>query len=173
MVKYVEVHDNTVVLSDLSVRTWLGLDASRGLSGSERIESTKIGPSCKSVKTNSNALIILCLLLLRCRRLQRHSEFLILDEQLAYPLLETPQMVLPFFPPWRRFFIPPSCDDDPTGNVLERRIGSCSRFAVRLLTLLAVHNASNANGHHCHNCVSLAPSAAIVQTSQAIPEAGL
>jgi hypothetical protein len=172
VVKYVEVHDDTVVLSGPSVRTWLGLDASRGLSGLELIESTKIGPSCKSVKTNSNALIILCLLLLRCRRLQRHSEFLILDEQLAYPLLETPQMVLRFFPPWLRFFIPPSCDD-PTGNVLERRIGPCSRFAVWLLTLLAVHNASNANSHHCHKGVSLAPSAAIAQTSQAIPEAGL
>ena len=81
-------------------------------------------------------------------------------------------MVLPFFRPSRRFFIPRPCDD-PTDRALQRLIGPCSRFAEWRLTLLAVHNVSNANGHHCHNGASLASSVATVQTSQAISETGL
>jgi hypothetical protein len=80
MVKHVQVHDDTDVLSGSSARTWRDLGASWGLSGLEPIESTKIGPSCKSVKRNSNALTIRSLLFLHCRRFQRHSELLILDE---------------------------------------------------------------------------------------------
>jgi hypothetical protein len=80
MVKHVQVHDNKVALSGSSECARRACGASWGLSGLKLIESTKIGPSCKSVKSNSIALSILSLLILRRRRLQRHSELLILDE---------------------------------------------------------------------------------------------
>src|SRR5580692_10552864 len=150
-----------MVLSGSSVCTWRDVGASWGISGWELIESTKIGPSCKSVKSNSIALAILFLLLLRHRGFQRDSELLILDEQLTHPLLQTPQMVLPFFRSSRWFFILRSCDD-LTRHTLQRRSGFFCRIAEWLFTLPGVHDVSNTNGHHCHNGASLAPAGAVV-----------
>jgi hypothetical protein len=51
-VKYVQAHEDKVVISGSSIRTGRDLGTSWKLSGLEPIESTKIGPSGKNVQLN-------------------------------------------------------------------------------------------------------------------------
>jgi hypothetical protein len=82
---------------------------------------------------------------------------LVLEEELAYPSLLDSRKILPLFFWSRVRLFMPQTGDGCTYQTLQRRNGVGGRLTERLLTLLGSHNISNANRHHCHGGVAIAP----------------
>jgi hypothetical protein len=88
--------------------------------------------------------------------LQQHSELLIFEEELTYPLLQILQAVLPFFQSLIWLFMQPSyiaC----ARHALHRRKANTGAGAKGSRRCCAAITISNAKRHHCRDAVSIPP----------------